>query len=144
RTAYFLTFLQNHRRTVIEGGGDCLKSVGNLPQHLAACGMFDVVVGEAGNLLVPVQNHAQPVAACAFFEEGMDAAGAPQRYDVSLSDHEQRVGEIGEQARGGIEAARGVNDHIAIVIHQQVEQAGQFGGRGGGVIRLLRGGKKMQ
>ena len=85
--------------------------------------MFHVFVCEAGNLLVAIQHHAQPVAARAFFEEGMDATRAPQRDDVSLSDHEHSVREVGEQACGRIEAAGGVDDNVAIVIHQQVEQA---------------------
>ncbi len=43
------------------------------------CGLFDVLVSEAGNLFVAIENDAQAVASAAFFEEGMNAAGAPQR-----------------------------------------------------------------
>ena len=107
-----------------------MKSVGNFPQNLAAGGTLNVFVGEAGNLFVAIQNHAQPVAAAAFFEEGVNASGAPQRNHVSLRDDEHGVGKIGEQARGGIETAGGVDDDEAIVIHQQIEQAGQFARRG--------------
>ncbi len=64
-----------------------MKRIGNLPQHLAACGLFNVFVGEAGNLLVTIQNNAQPVAAGALFEESVNASGAPQRDHIGLGDH---------------------------------------------------------
>ena len=97
-----------------------------------------------GNLLIAIQDHAQTVAAGAFFEEGVNASGAPERNHIGLRDHQHGVRKIGEQARGGIEAAGGVDDDEAVVIHQQIEQAGQFSWSRFGRIRLLRSGQKMQ
>ncbi len=64
--------------------------------------------------------------------------------DIGLRDHEHGIGKVGKQARGGIEAAGGIDHDEAIVIDQQIEEACEFGGRGRGGIRLLRAGEQMQ
>ncbi len=62
----------------------------------------------------------------------MDASGAPQRNHIGLRDHQHGVGKIGEQARSGVETAGSVDNHEAVMIHQQIEQARQFTRRGFG------------
>ena len=63
---------------MVNGRRDCLKRVGNLPQHFALCGFFHVFVGKAGNLLEAIDNHPQAVAARSLLEECMNAASTPE------------------------------------------------------------------
>ncbi len=142
--ADFLILLQNHWGAVIDGRGDGLECVGDFPEDFAAGGAFDVFVGEAGNFFVAVEHDAEAVAAGAFFEEVMNAAGAPQGDDVGLGDDEDRVGEVGEQAGGGIEATGSVDHDVAIMVGEKVEEAGEFGRCGHRGVGLAGTGEKMQ
>ena len=74
----------------------------------------------------------------------MNAAGAPQGNHIGLCDHQYSIGKIGEQARGGVETAGGIDDYEPVMIDQQIEQAGQFAGCRFGGIWLLGSGQKMQ
>ena len=84
------------------------------------------------------------LAAVAFFEEGANAAGAPERNHISLRHHEHHVRKIGKQARRLVHAAGAIDHHVAVVTHEQIEQAGQFRGRRGGGVGLLRAGQQVQ
>src|SRR6202453_4395694 len=144
RAADFLTLLHDHWNPVVDRRRYRLKRVGNLPENFAAGGVLDVFVGKSGNFLVPIENHAKAVATGTFFQKIVNAPGAPERDDIGLGDDEHGIGEIRQEARGGIEAARGVDHDIAVVIRQQIEKACQFRGSGDGLIGLLRPGEQMQ
>src|SRR5437762_3681329 len=136
-TCYFVTVLQSNRAALVDCGTDNLIVVRNFPQYLAVGSLFDVFVSEAGNLFVTVEHDPEALTSGALLQKCLDPGRTPERYDISLGDHQHGIRQITDHLHGGVDAAGTIHHYKVVLAHEQIEQTRQFGGGGDGILGLL-------
>src|ERR1035441_9032537 len=76
--ADFVISLHGHGTSLVDSGSHELEVVGDLPEHFATGGLFDIFVGEAGNFLVAIEHDPQAVMAGALLKKGVNPSRTPE------------------------------------------------------------------
>src|ERR1039458_8777448 len=121
--ADFVISLHGHGTSLVDRGSDELEVVGNLPEHFATGGLFDIFVGEAGNFLVAIEHDPQAVTASALLQKGVNPSSTPEGNDGGLRGQQHSIGQVAEGLDGAIHAARAIEHDEVILADEQIGRA---------------------